>query len=30
MSLKRAYQPADAETILSVVLRGGESGEKRA
>ena len=30
MSLKRAYQQADADTILSVVLSGGELREKQA
>ena len=30
MSLKRAYQQADAETILSVVLNGGELREEPA
>ena len=30
VSLKRAYQQADAETILSVVLNGGELREEPA
>ena len=30
VSLKRAYQQADADTILSVVLSGGELREKQA
>jgi hypothetical protein len=30
MSLKRAYQQADTDTILSVVLSGGELREKQA
>ena len=30
VSLKRAYQQADADTILSVVLNGGELREERA
>ncbi len=30
MGLKRAYQQADADTILSVVLNGGELREKQA
>ena len=29
MSLKRGYQQADADTILSVVLSGGELREKQ-
>ena len=30
VSLKRAYQQADADTILSVVLSGGELKERQA
>ncbi len=30
VSLKRAYQQADADTILSVVLNGGELREEQA
>ena len=30
MSLKRSYQQADADNILSVVLSGGELREKQA
>jgi hypothetical protein len=30
ISLKRAYQQADADTILAVVLGGGELRERQA